>query len=830
MTASGGPTVEGWFASRGWGVMPFQRVVWDAFDAGRSGLVHSATGTGKTHAVWLGPVRRELQRAHAGNPGRGGGLRVLWITPLRALATDTVEALAEPLGWLGLGWTVEKRTGDTGSSIKARQLRAPPTALVTTPESATLMLSRADAERVFRTLDLIVVDEWHELIGSKRGVQTELALSRLRALCPGVPTWGLSATLGNTGEAMRVLLGSDAERGELVRGPEGKAVEIDTVLPPGGVERFPQAGHLGVQLAGEVVKEIHAAGTTLVFTNTRSQTELWFRAIQKADPGLVGRVALHHGSLEGDIRRRVEAMLRVEAGESRLKCVVCTSSLDLGVDFAPVDLVVQIGSPKGVARLAQRAGRSGHRPGEVSRIVGVPTHALELVEFAAAREALRSGHLEARTPLDKPLDVLAQHLVTCALGGGFVEAELLAEVRTTHAYRHLTDEEWGWAMDFCRRGGESLRAYPQFARIELRRAENGGPDRYIVPSRKLATAHRLGIGTIVSDEGVLVKYQSGRTLGTIEESFISKLSPGQKFIFAGKPLVLERLREMTAWVSRAKSARGVVPRWNGGRMPLSTQLADAALSLIARAGQGEYAWPEMEAVRPILERQAAVSLLPGPGVLVVERVEIRGEVHYFVFPFAGRLVHEGLGAVLSMRASRLSPVTVISSSTDHGIELRCETALELDAEAWRALLSPEGLTDDLLEAVRAAQLSRRHFREIARVAGLTQQGYPGRKSRPSYLQASSEMFFDVFEEFDPGNMLLEQARREVLESQLEYQRMAETLGRVARMRIEVVATERLSPLAFPVWAESLRSTTVSSESWQQRVRRMAERLESYAGA
>lgn len=815
-------TVESWFDRKGWSVMDYQREVWSLIAQGRSGLVHSATGTGKTQALWLGVINDAIERGETDH----SGLRVLWITPLRALATDTTEALRDPVRFLDLPWTVEKRTGDTSSSIKQRQLRKPPTCLVTTPESATLMLSRADASRVFRKLDLIVVDKWHELIGTKRGVQTELALSRLRALSPNARIWGLSATLGNTDEAMRVLMGAGHEQGVLVTGPAGKIVTIDTLLPPDGIDRFPWAGHLGVTLVDGVIDEIKSAGTTLIFTNTRSQAELWFRAIQKRDPSLVGAVAIHHGSLDRDIRREVESMLRApETARTPLRCVVCTSSLDLGVDFSPVDLVIQIGSPKGVARLAQRAGRSGHRPGEVSRIVGVPTHAMELIEFAAARRALDAGELESREPLNKPLDVLSQHAVTAAAGGGFVECELLEEVRATHAYRDLTDREWAWVMDFCRSGSRTLGAYPHFSRIT---PSDDSPERYVVPSRKLTTTHRLGIGTIVGDEGVLVRYMSGRTLGTIEESFVSRLRQGQRFIFAGRPLIFERLRDMTAWVRRATSPRGAVPRWQGGRMPLSTQLASSTLEMIERALDGQYDEPEMRAIRPLIEQQARDSTLPSADSLLIEQIDIRGSRHFFLYSFAGRLAHEGLGALLSFRLSARSPVTVRASGTDHGIELQCESELDIDDATWREILSTERLADDLIEAVNAAQLARRHFREIARIAGLTQQGYPGQRARTKYLQASSEMFYDVFEEFDPENMLLEQARREVLESQLEFVRLRNALESIEAMSIRIERPDRLTPMSFPIWAESLRSTLVSSETWEDRVRRMAESLEARA--
>jgi ATP-dependent Lhr-like helicase len=854
--------VDAWFASRNWQPFDFQRQTWSAYLEGRSGLIHSPTGTGKTQAAWLGPVIEAL--AH--DDTETNRLRVLWVTPLRALAHDTASNLREPLEQLNIPWTVELRTGETSSAIKARQRTKPPSCLVTTPESLSVLLSYADCNTLFRHLRCIVSDEWHELMGSKRGVQAELGFARLRALAPGVRTWGVSATLGNTDEAMRVLLGSRSAEGELVAGHAPKAIEIETLIPARGVDSYPWYGHLGLHLVDQVIDRIRAAGTTLLFTNTRSQAELWFKALNTTADDLLGSIALHHGSLDRSIRAEVERLLRAEGEEkSKLRCVVCTSSLDLGVDFTPVDQVIQIGSPKGVARLVQRAGRSGHRPGAVSRIVGVPTHALELVEFAAARAQVERAQLEARMPIDRPLDVLAQHVVTAAMGGGFVAQDLLAEARSTHAFEHMTDDEWSWVMDFVRRGGDALTAYPRFARImtereaeareaarrgaqaaegvdgqpvqepehtlePVTRADTHGPTRWVVASQSIARSHRMSIGTILSDDGVLVKYLSGKTLGSIEESFISRLRPGQKFIFAGRVLVFERLRDMTAWVRRATSPKGAVPRWNGGRMPLSTQLADAVQELFAAAGDGMFNSPEMQAIRPLLERQQRDSALPTPGRTIIEQLDLRDGRHFFIYTFAGRLTNEGLGSVLATRLARIEPVSVRSTATDYGIELHCETRIDIDEPTWRRLLDPQAIIDDLLESLNTTEIARRHFREIARIAGLTQQGIPGTRVPTRLMQASSEMYYDVFTEFDPGNMLLTQTRREVLESQLELQRLTDALERVASGELMRIILERLTPLAFPLFADGLRATTVSSESWESRIRRIAGDLQRGADA
>jgi ATP-dependent Lhr-like helicase len=506
------------------------------------------------------------------------------------------------------------------------------------------------------------------------------------------------------------------------------------------------------------------------------------------------------------------------------KCVVCTSSLDLGVDFSPVEQVIQVGSPKGVARLMQRAGRSGHAPGQVSRVLCVPTHAFETMEFAAARDAANARRIEGREPLEKPLDVLVQHLVTMAAGGGFEEREMLAEVRGSWAFRGLTDEEWGWSMDFVRRGGPALRAYPRYARI----SPDAAPNRWTVASDKLAAMHRMSIGTITNDPSMFVKYLSGKTLGTIEESFIGKLREGDRFVFAGRTLELARVRDMTAYVRRTKKKGGIVPTWNGGKMPLSSQLSEAVREKVEESRQGRYESPEMVWIRPLMELQRRWSKIPEPGQLLVERVKTRDGHHLFLFPFEGRLVHEGLAALCAYRVSRLCPASVHATATDYGFDLHSPEALPIDAAGIAAILSPGNLLEDLLACLNATQMARRRFRDIARVAGLILQGYPGAKKPARQLQASSELFFDVFEEFDPGNMLLTQARREVLEDQLEIKRMRQTLERVSALEIVMVEPQRLTPLAFPVWAEVLRSNRVSSESWSQQISRMSLRLEEEA--
>ena len=803
--------VQAWFDERGWRLFEFQREARDAYLAGESGLIHSPTGSGKSLAAWLGPL---AEAAAAGWPD--GGPRVLWITPLRALAADTRENLAEAAAALGGSWRVEVRTGDTAQSVRARQRRRPPEALITTPESLSVLMSYADGASWFRRLACVVVDEWHELLGTKRGVQLELCLARLRSIAPGLRTWGLSATLANLADARDVLLGPGMA-GRLVRGQAPKTVRIRSVLPD-TPERFPWAGHLGIRLLPAVVAAIEAAGSTLLFTNTRSQAELWFQGLVDARPDWVGRIALHHGSIDRKLRRRIEDALR--AGE--LLCVVCTSSLDLGVDFSPVDRVMQVGSPKGVARLLQRAGRSGHQPGAVSEVLCVPTHAFELVEIAAARRAAEQGRIEARRALTRSLDVLAQHLVTVALGGGFEAESMRAEVSRTRAFAGITDAEWGWVMDFVTRGGQALQGYPQYRRVE---AMDG---RYRVTDRGIGQRHRMGIGTIASDTAMNIRWLTGGSLGTIEESFVSRLERGDRFLFAGRLVELAQVRDMTAYVRRAKKGKRTVPRWQGGRMPLSTELADSVLEVLEAAESDASAPEEVTAVAGVLELQRRWSRLPVPGELLVEVTRSREGVSLFCYPFAGRLVHEGLATLLAWRLSREAPATFTLSANDYGLELLSRQEPDVDAERLARLLAPGDLEADLLACMNTSEIAKRRFRDIARIAGLVFQGYPGRGKSTRQIQASSGLIFDVLERYDGDNLLLDQARREVLENQLETRRMRETLASIGQKNIVIERPERLTPLAFPLWAERLQSQIMSSETWRDRVERMAASLERAA--
>ncbi|MEN5217729.1 ligase-associated DNA damage response DEXH box helicase [Pseudomonas pudica] len=807
---------KAWFAKRGWKPFAFQRRVWAAVERGESGLLHASTGAGKTYAIWLAALRAfkaQAQGRHA------APLQVVWVTPMRALAADTARALQLPLDDLGLPWNVGVRSSDTGSAERARQARRLPSVLVTTPESLTLLLTRAQARDDFATLRLVVVDEWHELLGNKRGVQLQLALAHLRHWHPTLPTWGLSATLGNLQHALDVLL---PQGGLLVQGRQDKPLQVDTLLPT-AIERFPWAGHMGLKMLDQVSREIDASSSCLVFTNTRAQAELWYQALLEVRPDWAGLIALHHASLARDTRDWVERSLK----QGRLKAVVCTSSLDLGVDFLPVERVLQIGSAKGIARLVQRAGRSGHAPGRRSRVTLVPTHSLELVEAAAARQALAAGHIEARHSPRLCMDVLVQHLVSMALGSGFHPEQLLDEVRSTWAFRQLRDSQWQWALDFVCHGGSSLSAYPDYQRVE-RQADGA----YRVASERLARRHRMSIGTIVSDASLQLKYWSkgggGKALGSVEEAFIARLRPGDTLVFAGRVLELVRVENMTAYVRRSTARKAAVARWNGGRMPLSSELANALVEQFGAASQGCFQGPEMRAVRPLLALQAQWSALPTPTTLLAETFKSRQGWHLFLYPFAGRMANLGLANLIAWRVSRVQPLSVSIAVNDYGFELLSPGNVDWATHLPQAL-GTEHLLDDVLASLNAGEMALRRFREIAQIAGLVFGGYPAAQKSLRQIQASSGLFYEVFRKHDAGNLLLTQARDEVLNEELEIERLHRQLLKMGQLRLELRQLERPGPLAFALLVEGMRET-LSTEKLADRIARMVAELNSVADA
>lgn len=776
---------------------------------GRSGLLNAPTGYGKTFAVWFGVLQRYYRQERSKK-----GVHCLWITPLRALSAEILQATQGVSADLELDYRIALRTGDTDQTERQRQRRAAPEALITTPESVHLLLASKGYRDFFAGLEVVVVDEWHELLGSKRGVLVELALSRLRAICPGLQVWGISATIGNLTEAMAILLGPAAETGALIRADLKKNIHMETLLPD-ILDRFPWTGHLGTRLLEKVLPIIEAHRSTLLFTNTRSQAEIWYHRLLDAAPQLAGALAIHHGSLSEELRLWVEEALH----QGSLKAVVCTSSLDLGVDFRPVDCVIQIGSPKGISRFVQRAGRSGHRPGETSTIYFLPTHSLEIMEGAAIRHAVQEGLLEQRLPYVRSFDVLVQYMVTLAVSDGFRADELFAEIRQTHCFSTITREEFDECLLLVTQGGRMLDTYEEFHKVVV---DDGV---FRVTSRRVAMRHRLSIGAIVSEAMMRVQLLSGRYLGTIEEWFVSRLKPGETFWFSGRLLELIRIRDLQAIVRPATGKKGAVPSWMGGRFPISDHFGAALRHTFAALQRKARRLPEeLRFLLPLFDEQQRVSALPGEFELLVEYIHTRHGYHLFVYPFEGKLVHEGMAAVVAHRLSSIRPATFSIATNEYGFELLCDDPLPLEAAMARGLFSTVNLFEDIRNGINIREMARRKFRDIAGIAGLVFQGYPGRPMKTKHLQANSGLFFSVFEEYDAGNLLLRQAYDEVYDFQLEASRMFRAFERISSHQILLQRPERLTPFAFPIFAESFRER-YSNEDWQARLEKLKQQLE-----
>ncbi len=803
-----------WFASRNWEPFPYQLEIWEKFLRGESGILNAPTGSGKTLALYVPALMKYLRDDK--NPykeKKGRGLRVLWITPLRALAKDTEQALHKITDELKIPWEILRRTGDTSQSVKQRINRKMPQVLITTPESLHLFLSKKNHDVKFSNLDTIVVDEWHELLGSKRGVLTELGLSRLKYICPKAQIWGISATIGNLNQAKDVLLGSP-NNGSIIKAEITKKLEVHTILPK-NTGSFSWAGHIGISLIKELKDIIFNSSSTLLFTNTRAQAEIWYQALLDTFPDLAGQMALHHGSLDSDVRQWVEDA--IHAGS--LKLVVSTSSLDLGVDFSPVECVIQIGSPKGVARFVQRAGRSGHKPGATSKIYFVPTHAMELVESAALQDAMAKNFIEEREPYENPLDVLTQYVNTIAAGDGFYPDELKREIKTSYTYRNLSDEDWNWVLQFVTTGGKALKRYEDYQKVSI---DDDGL--YVMTNKKISRRHKFSIGTIVADPALKVRFITGGYVGTVEESFIAKLKPGDTFLFAGRWLEYIRLKELTVYVRKSKKNKGLVSRWMGGRMQLSTHLSDMIRKKIEEAERDEFDSHEMQAAKEMLVTQKKWSALPLHNQMLIEKFKTREGWHVYFYPVAGRMTHEGLASLIAWRISQIQPISFSMAMNDYGFELLSDQEPPLEKAIELGLFNTEHLSDDIMSSINASDLAKRHFREIARIAGLVFSGFPGQNISNKHLQSSSELLFEVLQEYDTDNRLISQSYSEAMNFQLDEKRIRKTLEYINSQEIIITNPERMTPFAFPIMVDRLRAR-LSSEKLADRVKRMKESLE-----
>lgn len=818
--------IQEWLSHKGFSPFSFQEACWKEINNGQSGLVNAPTGCGKTFSVFLGSLIQFINEHPQDYVSqKNKGLQLLWITPLRALAKDIARAMEEVIDELGMQWKVGIRNGDTDTNERQKQKKNMPEVLIITPESLHLLLAQKGYPQTFSNLRVLAVDEWHELLGSKRGVQVELAVSRIvhciaennSGISPmqkSLSVWGISATIGNLEEAKEVLMAPLRKEGVTIKAKLTKKTEVISILPD-EIEKYPWAGHLGIKLAAKLVPVIEQNRTTLIFINTRGMSETWYQTLLTVAPQLAGAIALHHGSIEQELRLWVEEALHTE----KLKAVVCTSSLDLGVDFRPVDAVIQVGSPKGIARFLQRAGRSGHRPGDISKIYFLPTHSLELLEVAALKQAISEMAIESREPMLLCFDVLLQYLCTLAIGEGITSQALFREIKSTYCFSDITEEEWQEVLLHLTIGGKALQQYDEYRKVEL---EDGV---YRIKSRRMAMRHRMHIGTIVSDAMLKVKLMNGGFIGVIEEWFISRLEPGDVFTLAGRNLELVMIKDMSVMVRKSNAKKSIVPSWMGGRMSLTANLGRILRETFNKALVQEDEI-ELQSLHGLFALQQELSHIPRNNELLIEQIEDKNGFHLVVYPFEGRQVHEAMSAILAYRIGQIMPISFSISMNDYGFELLSDQPVPVDDSNVKMLFSTDNLLADIQKSMNNTEMARRKFRDIAVIGGLIFQGMPGEQKKARHLQSSASLLFKVFEEYDPQNLLLNQAYREVLMQQMDEVRLRLALQRIATSRIVLTFPQKITPLSFPIIVDGLNRNHYSSEKLEDRVRKMQQQLES----
>ncbi|MBP6234933.1 MAG: ligase-associated DNA damage response DEXH box helicase [Saprospiraceae bacterium] len=815
MNNKGFRKADQWFKSMAWVPLPFQYETWEAFNHGKSGMVNAPTGSGKTYSILVAAFI-EYINSHPDNNKTSGkeGLQLIWVTPIKALAKEILLSCDKAILGMNLPWKAEIRTGDTTIKDRKSQTKNPPQILITTPESLHVILATDGYSKILNTVKTIVVDEWHELIGSKRGVQTELVVSKFFSLNPKIKIWGISATIGNMPEAIDVLLSVvPTENRALIIADMTKTIALHSVIPD-EIERYPWAGHLGLKLADKVLHILNGSKTSLIFTNTRAQCEIWYQKLLEMDPDLAGQIAMHHGSISKEIREWVEEALY----EGKIKAVVCTSSLDLGVDFRPVETIIQIGSPKGVSRFIQRAGRSGHQPGASSHIWFVPTHALELVEAAGLRLAMAQNKIEDRVPYIRSFDVLIQYLMTLAVSEGFYPDQVFHEIKKTFCFASTTHEEWRQILNYLLMGGDSLKAYDEYKKVEIT-----GDGKYIVQDKRKALKHKLSIGTIVSDAMINIKLLKGSRLGVIEEWFVSQLSPGDVFWFAGRALELVRIKDMTAQVRPSQSKTGKIPSYMGGRMPLSSQMSEVLKEKIYSFVEQKITDKEIEVLIPLFEMQMLRSTIPKRDEFLVEYFESKDGFHLLMYPFEGRNVHEGMAALIAKRLSMIQPISFSIAMNDLGFELLSDQPLDVEMLINRDLFTTKNLASDILSSINNVEMAKRKFRDIARISGLIFTGFPGKQKKERHLQASSQLIFEVFREYEPDNLLYLQTYDEVMTFQLEESRMRKSLNKITDSHILISRPTKATPFSFPIIVDRLREK-LTSEKLEARIKKMTAEL------
>ena len=812
--------IENFFEDNNWKPLDFQIKAWSAYAEGKNGIIQVPTGCGKTYAALMGPL---LKLKGLNNCK---GINILFITPLKALSRDLKKSILKASEYFDKNISVGIRNGDTSNYEKKKQLINPPNILITTPESLSLLIANKNSTKLFDELFSIIVDEWHELMGSKRGNQCELNLSWLRGHKKNVQVWAISATIGNINEAGKSIVGVKANNPLIIKSNVIKDIEIKSIIPK-DIGIFPWSGHLGIKSHNSLIEIINKNKSTLIFTNTRHQSERWFQCLRFYNPEMESKIAIHHGSLDKEERKVVEEGVK----NGTIKWVVCTSSLDLGVDFQPVDQIVQIGSAKNLARLIQRAGRSAHKPGGKSKILFMPTNALELIEVSSIRRILNDGITEKRNLPELSYDVLIQHLVTLACGPGFDPSIEKNRIKDCWSYRNLKDVDFYWCLDFLEYGGKCLNAYPHYKKIEKINSEDGSREfKYFVKNNNIKRIHKFNIGTITSDKFVIVKYLKGNPLGNLEENFASKLKKGDTFFFSGKVLEFIKIRDMTMFVKKSSKRSSMIPSWVGGQMAISDLLSNSIRKEIEICSNlydyKELTNEELNSLKPILERQNKYSKIPKESDLLVEIYSSKEYKSLFAFPLEGKLVNEGIAFLWALRFAKYNKTTFSITANDFGFSLTSTKDYDFSLLKKHKLYfsSPLNLERDLQSAINFSELTRKKFKNIAQISGLINNHNPTKLKSASQLQISSNLLFDVFTKYENNHLLIKQAYKEVRKSNLESERMSKCLKRMSNLNFIINKTKYPSPFAFPLLVERLNNT-LSNETIEKRVEKLIKSYE-----
>lgn len=801
--------LESWFTKQGWSPATFQKQAWDAHGRGQSGIISVPTGHGKTMAAIGGPLIQMLMSSNT----ELQHTQVIYLAPLKALARDIHLTLNQLMADLELPFRVHLRTGDSSTQDRKHAEKFPPHILITTPESFAVMCTQKNAKSQFSDVHTVIVDEWHELVATKRGSLLELTLARLKSWNPLVLVWGVSATLGNLREAAETLTASLTPT--IVTDPEARQKLTIRTSVTDDVPPSVWFGSMGEKLLSSVLERVNPEQTHLFFTNTRRAAEFWYSSICALRPEWAPRVALHHGSLSKQERELVEAGLK----QRRIRIVVATSSLELGVDFPRIENIYQLGSVKSLGRALQRSGRGMHTPGQDKVLEIIPVSLFDALEPAAIMQAHAEQLVESRHPLRCPLDVVLQHILNCAFDDGFDPEQLFQEITSAKSFRDFTWPQMEWALDFLSTGGKTLKAYAKYQKMELKQG------RYVFRDSKIARDHRLNIGTIVGELGIQVRFLKGNTIGQISEAFAAKLKKGDAFLFSGRSLQFVHLRDGAVYVKLASSGTTATASWSGHSLSISSTLMDFIRDEVEKptAYMDGLSSSDVKLRNLLLSSQERLSHKPHPGETLLERYSSREGHHLFLYLWAGRVMHEGIGHLFAYRLAKNSPNTISVAANDYGIELLGAEPFP-DIDTLKSIfLSEDNLEQDMQESLNFKELVKRQFREIARVSGLIIANSARSERTVRHLQMSSGLLFDVFSSYDPENPLLAQARREVLDNQLSLELVRERLSNAHSTQWVESVIDRLSPFALTLYLERTKSR-VSTETLEHRIARFQKQM------